>query len=67
MENSHIVDKGFAEVVIGADEVAVAASPGGVAHALVNVDPIRTAFLLGCQDDIVTNSSNTAYNIWSDL
>ncbi|KAL2895675.1 UDP-2-acetamido-2 6-beta-L-arabino-hexul-4-ose reductase [Bienertia sinuspersici] len=67
LENSKIADKGYAEVVIGADEVAVAASPSGTAHALVNVDPIRTAYLLGCQDDIVTNSSNTAYKIWSDL
>ncbi|XP_021749124.1 uncharacterized protein LOC110714879 [Chenopodium quinoa] len=68
LENSQVADKGYAEVVIGADEVAVAASPRGIAHALVNVDPIRTAFLLGCQDEIVNyNSSNTAYNIWNDL
>ncbi|KAF3441359.1 hypothetical protein FNV43_RR15273 [Rhamnella rubrinervis] len=34
LENSQVVDKGYAEVVVGADEVAVAASPSGRAHAL---------------------------------
>ncbi|XP_019103826.1 uncharacterized protein LOC104889657 isoform X2 [Beta vulgaris subsp. vulgaris] len=69
LENSQVVDKGYAEVEIGADEVAVASSPSGTAHALVNVDPIRTAFLLGCQDNIVNynSSSSTAFNIWNDL
>lgn len=68
LENNQVTDKGYAEVIIGADEVAVAASPSGTAHVLVNVDPIKTAFLLGCQDEIVNyNSSNTAFNIWNDL
>ncbi|XP_057948423.1 uncharacterized protein LOC131144069 [Malania oleifera] len=68
LENSEVVDKGYAEVIIGADEVAVAGSPSGMAHALVNVDPIRTAFFLGCQDSIVNNSSSsTDFNVWKDL
>ncbi|CAK9150178.1 unnamed protein product [Ilex paraguariensis] len=28
------MDRGYAEVIVGADEVAVAASPSGTAHAL---------------------------------
>lgn len=68
LENSKVAGKGYAEVIIGADEVAVATSPSGTAHALVNVDPVRTAFRLGCQDGIVDfNSSSTVYNIWNDL
>lgn len=67
LENSE-VDKGYYEVIIGDNEVAVAASPSGTGHALVNVDPIRTAFLLGCQDGIANyNSSSTSYNIWNDI
>ncbi|KAH9603316.1 hypothetical protein KSS87_013412 [Heliosperma pusillum] len=59
---------GYAEVIIAEDEVAVAGSPIGTAHAMVNVDPVRTAFLLGCQDGIANyNSSGTAFNIWNDL
>lgn len=42
LENSQVVGKGYAEVIIDADEVAVAASPSGTAHALVNVDPAKT-------------------------
>lgn len=34
LENN-AVDKGYAEVIVGADEVAVAVSPSGTAHALV--------------------------------
>ncbi|PON89755.1 RmlC-type cupin [Trema orientale] len=61
-------DKGYAEVMIGADEVAVAVSPSGTAHAIINMDPIRTAFLLGCQDSIINyNSSATDFNVWKDL
>ncbi|CAN8308389.1 unnamed protein product [Cochlearia groenlandica] len=52
LEN-HKVEKGFAEVVIGEDEVAVAVSPSGTAHALINVDPVRSTFFIGCQDSIV--------------
>ncbi|KAJ8437400.1 hypothetical protein Cgig2_020419 [Carnegiea gigantea] len=68
VENRQVAGNGYAEVIIGADEVAVAASPSGTAHALVNIDPVRTAYLLGCQDSIVNyNSSSTAFNIWKDL
>lgn len=67
LENSQ-VDKGYAEVVIGADEVAVAASPKGTAHALVNIDPVRTTFFIGCQDGVVNyNSSSSDFNVWKDL
>ncbi|KAK9664490.1 hypothetical protein RND81_14G046100 [Saponaria officinalis] len=67
LENSQ-VDKGYAEVIIGEDEIAVAGSPSGTAHAIVNIDPVRTAFLLGCQDSLANyNSSGTAFNIWNDL
>ncbi|PKI34945.1 uncharacterized protein LOC116195235 [Punica granatum] len=68
LEKGDVVDKAYAEVVVGADEVAVAASPRGTAHALVNVDPIRTTFFLGCQDSIVNySSSGTDFNVWKDL
>ncbi|GAB4851824.1 hypothetical protein Ancab_031223 [Ancistrocladus abbreviatus] len=68
LENSQVIGKGYAEVIINADEVAVAASPSGTAHALVNLDPLRTTFFLGCQDSIMdTNSSSTVYRVWKDL
>ncbi|CAL9246114.1 unnamed protein product [Arabidopsis halleri] len=66
LEN-HEVDKGYAEVLIGEDEVAVAVSPSGTAHALVNVDPVRSTFFIGCQDYIQNNSSNSDYKVWNDL
>ncbi|KAL9257836.1 hypothetical protein AKJ16_DCAP12195 [Drosera capensis] len=46
LENSEIGDKGYAEAVVGEDEVAVAASPSGTSHALVNIDPVRTTLAL---------------------
>jgi hypothetical protein len=68
LENSQVVGKGFAEAMIGADEVAVAASPSGTAHALVNMDPIRSSFFIGCQDIVVNySSSSTDFNVWKDL
>ncbi|XP_020571089.1 uncharacterized protein LOC110018194 [Phalaenopsis equestris] len=68
LENPLIEGKGYAEVRIGADEVAVAASPSGSAHALINVDTVRTTFFLGCQDTIIdNNSSTTDYKVWGDL
>lgn len=68
LENDHVVDKGYAEVVIGENEVAVVGSPSGTAHALVNVDQIRTTYFLGCQDsEIDYNSSTTDFNVWKDL
>ncbi|KAK2663008.1 hypothetical protein Ddye_001582 [Dipteronia dyeriana] len=67
LENNQI-DKGYAEVIVGADEVAVAASPSGTAHALVNVDPILSTFFVGCQDDVIDyNNSNSDFNVWKDL
>ncbi|KAL1191522.1 hypothetical protein V5N11_002344 [Cardamine amara subsp. amara] len=67
LEN-HKVEKGFAEVLIGEDEVAVAVSPSGTAHALVNVDPVRSTFFIGCQDsDMQNNSSTSDYKVWKDL
>ncbi|PIA37837.1 hypothetical protein AQUCO_03000405v1 [Aquilegia coerulea] len=67
LENPKVA-KGYAEVLIGAEEVAVASSPIGSAHALLNVDPIRTTFFLGCQDSVVTyNTSTTDFNVWKDL
>ena len=66
LENSQ-AEKGYAEVIIGADEVAVAASRSGTAHAIVNMDPMRIAFFLGCQDSIMNNSSATDFNVWKDL
>lgn len=68
LENHQVPEKGYAEVIIGANEVAVAASPSGTAHALINIDPIRTAFFMGCQDSIINyNSSATDFKVWKDL
>ncbi|CAB4286126.1 unnamed protein product [Prunus armeniaca] len=39
LENHQVDGNGYAEVTIGADEVAVASSPSGTAHALINIDP----------------------------
>ncbi|AEE79569.1 putative rmlC-like cupin domain superfamily, rmlC-like jelly roll protein [Arabidopsis thaliana] len=66
LEN-HEVDKGYAEVLIGEDEVAVAVSQSGTAHALVNVDPVRSTFFIGCQDHMQNNSSTSDYKVWNDL
>ncbi|CAF2048058.1 unnamed protein product [Brassica rapa] len=66
LEN-HKVEKGYAEVLIGEDEVAVAVSPSGTAHAIVNVDPVRSTFLIGCQDSNMHNSSTSDYKVWKDL
>ncbi|KAM6544616.1 hypothetical protein CsatB_025352 [Cannabis sativa] len=67
LENNE-AKEGYAEVIIGADEVALAASPSGTAHAIINMDPVRSTYLLGCQDSIVNyNSSATDFNVWKDL
>ncbi|KAM7517983.1 hypothetical protein LguiB_016945 [Lonicera macranthoides] len=67
LENKAI-DKGYAEVIIGAEEVGVIASPSGTAHALLNLDPVRTTFFLGCQDAIISyNHSTSDFNVWKDL
>lgn len=68
LENNQIVDKGYAEVIVGADEVAIAASPSSTAHLLVNVDPILTTYFIGCQDSVINyNSSSTDFHIWKDF
>ncbi|XP_004287211.1 PREDICTED: uncharacterized protein LOC101312662 [Fragaria vesca subsp. vesca] len=68
LENSKVDDKGYAEVTIGADEVAVAASRSGTAHAIINIDPVRTAYFIGCQDSVIDyNSSSTDFNVWDSL
>ncbi|XP_042412107.1 uncharacterized protein LOC122001436 isoform X1 [Zingiber officinale] len=60
-------DKGYTEVTFGPDEVVLAVSPQGTAHAIINIDPSRATFILGCQDNIIKNSSGTDYNVWKDL
>ncbi|KAJ4796094.1 hypothetical protein LUZ62_047340 [Rhynchospora pubera] len=68
LENLNIKDKGYAEVIIGADEVAIVTSPSGTAHALVNIDQVRFTSFLGCQDTKISpNSSNTDFKVWKDL
>nr|GMD39937.1 uncharacterized protein LOC109181580 [Ipomoea batatas] len=52
LENNAI-QKGYAEVKVGADEIAVAVSPSGTAHALVNIDTSQSTFFMGCQDSVV--------------
>ncbi|KAI3446598.1 hypothetical protein Pfo_003263 [Paulownia fortunei] len=67
LENSAL-KKGYSEITVGADEVAVAASSSGTAHALVNMDAVRSTFFLGCQDSVINyNSSTTDFNVWNDL
>ncbi|XXG50703.1 hypothetical protein AAC387_Pa02g4652 [Persea americana] len=68
LENHHMEEKGYAEVTVEADEVAISASPSGTAHALVNIDDKRSTFFLGCQDSVMnSNNSNTDFGIWKDL
>lgn len=68
LENNQIDDKGYAEVIVGADEVAIAASPQGTAHALVNADLIHSTFFIGCQDGVINNNASTSdFNVWKDL
>lgn len=53
---------------VGADEVAVAVSPSGTAHALVNIDTSQSTFFMGCQDSVVNyTDSKTDFNVWKDL
>lgn len=68
LENSEVTDSGYAEVTIGPDEIAVAASPAHTAHALVNIDPVRSTFFIGCQDSIINyNASSSDFKVWNDL
>ncbi|KAK1429547.1 hypothetical protein QVD17_11758 [Tagetes erecta] len=67
LENDKI-EKGYAQVIVGVDDVAVAVSPSGTAHALVNVDSTRSTFIIGCQDRAISyNNSNSDFNVWDDL
>lgn len=67
LENKSLT-RGYSEVTVGADEVAVAASSSGTAHALVNIDTIRSTFFLGCQDSVINyNGSTSDFNVWKDL
>ncbi|KAK6151403.1 hypothetical protein DH2020_014038 [Rehmannia glutinosa] len=60
--------KGYSETTVGADEVAVAASSSGTAHALMNIDAVRSTFFLGCQDSVINyNGSTTDFKVWNDL
>lgn len=68
LENKEMGEKDYAEVIIGGDEVVVAASPSGTAHALVNIDPVHSAFFIGCQDSLIDyKNSTTDFNVWKDL
>ncbi|MED6196318.1 hypothetical protein PIB30_046354 [Stylosanthes scabra] len=68
LENSEVPDTGYAEVIIGPDEIVVAASPSNTAHALMNIDPVRSTFFIGCQDNTINyNASSTDFNVWKDL
>ncbi|CAM8894965.1 unnamed protein product [Rhodiola kirilowii] len=68
LENSEVPEKGYGEAIINADEVAVASSPSGTAHALINLDPVRITYFLGCQDSIVSyNATGTDFIVWKDL
>ncbi|KAJ1397020.1 RmlC-like cupin domain superfamily [Sesbania bispinosa] len=68
LENSKVPDNGYAEVTIGSDDIAVAASPSGTAHAIVNIDQIHSTFFIGCQDSLINyNASSTDFNVWKDL
>ncbi|KAL7093061.1 hypothetical protein ACP275_11G019000 [Erythranthe tilingii] len=67
LENNALT-RGYSEVTVGADEVAVAASSSGSAHALLNIDSVRSTFFLGCQDSVINyNASTTDFNVWHDL
>ncbi|KAK7396066.1 hypothetical protein VNO78_16808 [Psophocarpus tetragonolobus] len=60
-------DDGYAEVILGRDEIAVAASPVHRAHALVNIDSIRSIFFVGCQDNVINYNASTDFKVWKDL
>ncbi|CAI5459154.1 unnamed protein product [Closterium sp. Yama58-4] len=62
------VAKGFAEVILTADDVAVMACPAMSAHAVVNIDTSRSAYLMACQDGLHDpNDPRSDYAVWSDL
>ncbi|XP_024520830.1 uncharacterized protein LOC112342763 [Selaginella moellendorffii] len=67
LENA-FMDNGYAQAVVGAGEVSIAAAPAGRAHALANIDRHKTLFFLACQDALF-NPENpmTDFRIWDDL
>ncbi|KAL2320560.1 hypothetical protein Fmac_029529 [Flemingia macrophylla] len=66
LENSE-EDNGYAEVSLDRDEIAVAASPVHRAHAIVNIDSVRSTFFIGCQDSIANYSASSEFHVWKDL
>ncbi|KAL4203425.1 hypothetical protein AMTRI_Chr01g127830 [Amborella trichopoda] len=67
VEKNHVIGKDYEEFIVAADEVAVATSPRGTAHALVNMDHKLITYFLGCQDSLLTNGSSTDFQVWKDL
>eukprot|EP01018_Ginkgo_biloba_P004203 Gb_03281 [translate_table: standard] len=62
------MEKGYAEFLVEEEEVLVATSPSGRAHALANVDWSRSTYFLGCQDALLNSTSpGTDFNVWKDL
>ncbi|KAI3791979.1 hypothetical protein L2E82_05847 [Cichorium intybus] len=67
LENNAL-GRGFAQVTLAADEVAVAVSPSGTAHALLNMDSTKSTYIIGCQDCVNHhNNSDTDFKVWGDL
>nr|GFB22517.1 RmlC-type cupin [Tanacetum cinerariifolium] len=61
-------EKGFAQVLVGVEDVAMAVSPAGTAHALINVDETRSTFIIGCQDSVISyDKSSSDFGVWDDL
>lgn len=59
--------KGYVEVVIHTEEVAVFGSRAGRAHALVNIDEDSITHFLACQDALADGKiSETDHNVWAD-
>ena len=66
-ENRNI-PKGYAEVILAADDVAVVAGPAMHAHAVTNIDESRPAYLVACQDGVHDPANpDSDYGVWKDL
>ena len=64
LENKGL-EKGFAQVLVGVEDVAVAVSPAGTAHALISVDETRSTFIIGCQDSVISYvKSSSDFGVW---
>eukprot|EP00252_Welwitschia_mirabilis_P020334 TRINITY_DN4961_c0_g1_i2.p1 TRINITY_DN4961_c0_g1~~TRINITY_DN4961_c0_g1_i2.p1 ORF type:complete len:229 (+),score=20.16 TRINITY_DN4961_c0_g1_i2:124-810(+) len=59
--------KDYGEVLVEADEVALAVSPSQRAHALINIDEKHSTYLLGCQDAVISPGQDTDFHVWNDL